>query len=396
MNDTFQINEQVVGQLYDRYMKAFNEIKSQGDKDSHYLAGPLSAHQMQRLIEVCFWASLQQEEGRHHDVSLEVCPKEFAFDTFAFDSPLPYEAGILTKLAPAFDPSANSVGVWPGEDGRLLVWGFTPLTGFSVSVRTVGAGQVLVSFEYGNESFKAIITGTRTEFVDKSTLLDLVTPTPGQLEGEGRAAVLGDLPAKMGRIYDYQRLAQSMRSHGHGGTLLIVKEESNWRDSIHKPMVLTGRPYEKVKQDLEQRDMTLESERDTNPIMAFFSDSYQRAREVADRSLDVIGRLTAIDGATLVTDDLKVMAFGIKIKAKNSDEKPDTLRVSEPFEGSVGEDLGVSSLGGTRHQSAAQFIFDQRKAVAVVASQDGRLSIFRWDSAEGKVSVIRSAEFVFL
>jgi len=303
---------------------------------------------------------------------------------------------MLTKLAPAFDPSANSVGVWPGEDGRLLVWGFTPLTGFSVSVRTVGAGQVLVSFEYGTEGFKAIITGTKTEFVNKSALLDLVTPAPGQLKGEGLAAVLGDLPAKMGRIYDYQLIAKSMRAHGHGGTLLIVNEESNWGDSIHQPMVVTGRPYEKVKQDLEHRGMTLESERETNPIMAFFSDRYQTAREVADRSLDVIGRLTAIDGATLVTDDLNVLAFGIKIKAKNSDEKPGTLRVSEPFEGSVSEDLDVSSLGGTRHQSAAQFVFDQRDAVAVVASQDGRLSIFRWDSAEGKVSVIRPAEFMLL
>jgi hypothetical protein len=35
-------------------------------------------------------------------------------------------------------------------------------------------------------------------------------------------------------------------------------------------------------------------------------------------------------------------------------------------------------LGGTRHQSAAQFVQDQHDAVALVASQDGRFTVFVW------------------
>lgn len=34
--------------------------------------------------------------------------------------------------------------------------------------------------------------------------------------------------------------------------------------------------------------------------------------------------------------------------------------------------------GGTRHLAAAQFVYDQRDAIALVASQDGRFTIFSW------------------
>ena len=59
-------------------------------------------------------------------------------------------------------------------------------------------------------------------------------------------------------------------------------------------------------------------------------------------------------------------------------------------------EIGLAELGGTRHQSAAQFVFDQKDAIAIVASQDGRLSVLVWDRSEGKVAVIRPVEFALL
>jgi len=41
-------------------------------------------------------------------------------------------------------------------------------------------------------------------------------------------------------------------------------------------------------------------------------------------------------------------------------------------------------------------VFDQRDAIAIVASQDGRLSVLVWDQTQGKVAVIRPAEFALL
>jgi hypothetical protein len=46
-------------------------------------------------------------------------------------------------------------------------------------------------------------------------------------------------------------------------------------------------------------------------------------------------------------------------------------------------------LGGTRHISAAQFTQDQRDGVALVASQDGRFTIFVWSPREGMVHAHR-------
>jgi hypothetical protein len=48
-----------------------------------------------------------------------------------------------------------------------------------------------------------------------------------------------------------------------------------------------------------------------------------------------------------------------------------------------------SGLGGTRHLSAAQFVHDQRGAIALVASQDGRFTIFAWSPCAGRVHAHR-------
>jgi hypothetical protein len=42
--------------------------------------------------------------------------------------------------------------------------------------------------------------------------------------------------------------------------------------------------------------------------------------------------------------------------------------MTEPIEGGSAVHLHPSALGGTRHLSAAQFVHDQRDAIALVAS----------------------------
>jgi hypothetical protein len=48
-----------------------------------------------------------------------------------------------------------------------------------------------------------------------------------------------------------------------------------------------------------------------------------------------------------------------------------------------------AQLGGTRHLSAAQFVHDQQDAIALVASQDGRFTVFAWSPCEGTVHAHR-------
>jgi hypothetical protein len=63
--------------------------------------------------------------------------------------------------------------------------------------------------------------------------------------------------------------------------------------------------------------------------------------------------------------------------------------VTEPIEGGANVLARPEELGGTRHQSAAQFVQDQRDVVALVASQDGRFTIFEWSPAEAMVRAHR-------
>ena len=89
-----------------------------------------------------------------------------------------------------------------------------------------------------------------------------------------------------------------------------------------------------------------------------------------------------MDGATIINDRYDVLAFGGKIMRKRGSPQVEQVNVTEPVEGSVAMRATPSQLGGTRHLSAAQFVHDQRDATALVASQDGRFTIFKWSPRE--------------
>jgi DNA integrity scanning protein DisA with diadenylate cyclase activity len=100
------------------------------------------------------------------------------------------------------------------------------------------------------------------------------------------------------------------------------------------------------------------------------------------RSIGFVAGLTAVDGATIINDRYDLMAFGAKIVRRRGNATVERVLVTEPVEGSETAYMTPAQLGGTRHLSAAQFINDQRDAIALVASQDGRFTIFKWSLAE--------------
>lgn len=65
------------------------------------------------------------------------------------------------------------------------------------------------------------------------------------------------------------------------------------------------------------------------------------------------------------------------------------MTVTEPVEGSVATVVDPGQLGGTRHVAAAQFVHDQRDSLALVASQDGRFTVFAWSPCEARVHAHR-------
>jgi hypothetical protein len=112
-------------------------------------------------------------------------------------------------------------------------------------------------------------------------------------------------------------------------------------------------------------------------------------QDALHRAVDAIGGLTAVDGATVLSDRYDVLAFGAKIVRRKESTSVDQVVLTEPIEGNAPTTVHPSDLGGTRHLSAAQFVLDQRDGVAYVASQDGRFTIFAWSPCDQMVHARR-------
>jgi hypothetical protein len=169
-----------------------------------------------------------------------------------------------------------------------------------------------------------------------------------------------------------------MRAHSHGGSLLVVPSGvDRWLDSIAQPILYSITPAFSALSDL----LRLEVDED---------DENRRQWESAvRRAVDTIGGMTAVDGATVINDRYEVLAFGAKIRRHEGSPPVDRWVITEPVVGNLPIVVQPTEHGGTRHLSAAQFVYDQRDALALVASQDGKFTVFAWSPCEEMVHAHR-------
>jgi hypothetical protein len=329
---------------------------------------------IEALIDAAFWASLQREEGRSPRISLAYLPPDRSGHAMIFDRWLPLNARDLSKLAPAVERAGIHLGVWP-HGGELRVWG----TGRTVPTNTLvlevmEPGLVVLKYRRGDEFDKfgtiAVLQGDRVQVVDDEAAS--LPDCPDLL-----ASLLGfDAPAPAaGPTSVLIQLAISMRAHGRGGSLIIVPAGSDaWQASASQPIPYRVDPFDDLAQLLRADD-----EERMRP----------RWKAAFGSSVDAIAGLTAVDGATVMDECDRLLAFGVKLVRKRGAERVERVTVTEPVVGNVAEVVEPSALGGTRHLSAAQFVHDQRDALALVASQDGRFTVFAWSPCEDMVHAHR-------
>ena len=123
----------------------------------------------------------------------------------------------------------------------------------------------------------------------------------------------------------------------------------------------------------------------TTSVSSLVAGDVQVANASGGGVASAIAGLTAVDGATVITDGYELLAFGVKIRRKSGGDTVEQLIVTEPVEGGMPERLHPTALGGTRHLSAAQFVRDQPNTLALVASQDGHFTLFAWSPCEEAV-----------
>jgi hypothetical protein len=117
--------------------------------------------------------------------------------------------------------------------------------------------------------------------------------------------------------------------------------------------------------------------------------AYRLWQDSLNDAIQAVAGLTAVDGATIINDRYELLAFGAKITRREGCPSVEQIAVTEPIEESEKSILHPTRLGGTRHLSAAQFVQDQHEALALVASVDGRFTIFAWSGCENIVHAHR-------
>jgi hypothetical protein len=339
------------------------------------LAQQPDSEAIEAIIEAAFWASLRREEGYMPRISLAFVAPEGVKWPLKFERPLALAAQPLTRLAPAVERPGIHLGVWRDGD-EFIVWGATrKLPPSSLVLEVIAPGLLVVKHSRGGESEKfvniAVLQGDEIKMVDEEAARlpdcpDLLTSLLGfdtqQASTESVSLLI--------------RLAVSMRTHGRGGSLLVVPANTaDWRESLAQPVLYALDPPFSALAELMQ-------DRPASP-------SDRRWADALNRAIDGVAGLTAVDGATVLTDEYEVLAFGAKIVRRRGSSQVSEVIVTEPIEGASAEIVEPGQLGGTRHLSAAQFVADQHNAVALVASQDGRFTVFAWSPCESMVHAHR-------
>ena len=365
---TYQAALTVAPVIESHFLRLIETAVKQGEEE---LAPAPALNVVSQVIDIAFWASLRKEEGRSPKISIAYLPPLLAGQPLVFQERILLTPYVLTKLAPAVERSGIHLGVWDDE-GELYVWGTTrSIPDCCFVLEVVEPGLLVIKHRringFGKFINVAVLKGDEIKLIDE------------------QSKSLPDCPAMITSLLDFNspsgwndsvnilvQLAASMRLHGHGGSLLVVPTGSDaWRESIIHPITYpVNPPFDELKKLMAEE------------VNEHNLDLWQ---EEVNRTIESVAGLTAVDGATIVNDQLELLAFGAKIGLSSNGLPIEEMLVTEPVIDNIGTLMHPSQNGGTRHLSAAQFVFDQHDSFALVSSQDGRFTIFSWSPCEGMV-----------
>jgi hypothetical protein len=370
---------------------------------------------LKNIVETAFRASLSREEDKGIRFSLILFSKyEFREqlkeycrqDAFVFENPLPFNEEKIKKLAPAISTENGGMALQVNEDGNLEIWGViywgistnrfnsipVGIEGFgtirpdSFSITAIGVGNLQIS--RGNSKIGQVLlcvfeAAIPTPFIEKEIggyLLNLISEN--------------ELYQKYGAEYwyDYRDalmcLLHRIAILSHGAAIIIAKE--NWiqkTNKLYEGKYVLNRGYDmrdtialekllnhelqirnalKAKPELLERykskvNITPEDVIESSQWCALYLRRFYLER------LELIARLSCIDGALILSSELKVMIFGARLTADKW-EREVMLNNGERFD--------VKTYG-TRHNSMIDFIgASEGNAIGFVLSQDGPIRGF--------------------
>ena len=342
--------------------------------------------QLASAIDAAFWASLQSEEGRPVILDIgfvapgeqpNVLPWEQTHShVIPIQGRLPLTAQTLVKLFAALHYGRSTLAVH-GDDVGLCILGIATYMA-NISVRIVRGGSLILRSGATNI---AVVARDSAWFIDRAVYEENFDLPRREMALPGLEATPSG--GSVDAVYEMMR-------HGHGGTILVVEAGSTPKGleiSYRPPVAFDGVAKADTSMFIAWHSMNAE------PPARSHEACLAEAREHAEERrvlIEVTGRTTAIDGATVVDSDLALLGFGAKIGLE--DLAPVVL-AREPVEGV--EYAPADQTGwGTRHRSAARFVAANRGSRAVVCSQDGRVTMMRHDGDTGAVRCVLHAEWL--
>jgi len=349
------------------------------------------------LVEATFFASLHEEELRRAEFAIAWEPvARDCSSVLSIISPVRVTPRNLAKLAPAALGEATSIAV-RAEGDQLVAWalldrsmaGRQPLT-----LRALAEGVVRVDLDGAPCALYArgecLFLGDGHPVKSPARWLTRTFPawtaSADPVTGiDMRAAIV-------------TRIAARSRAHGHGGMILVIPAatETPLGVRVHYGVgegasVLLDR-FATVVSDvpIEDRIARLTGSRLRG------LDGRISVRDEAQiayaEAIELVARLTAVDNALLLDTDLRIRGFGVQVSEGDAPQRE--FQHTNPYSDDVHVD-DLATFKGTRHPAGVIFCMRQEtEAAALIASQDGNLSLATKDS-KGAVEVLGSYRHAF-
>ncbi|HEX5070149.1 MAG TPA: hypothetical protein VFV78_08020 [Vicinamibacterales bacterium] len=403
-----------------------NEVQARWDSFASRQAPPLPGpDDLRRILSAAFFASLEREEGRRLRFVLCCAPDvDIVRDGFGesvpvvpLDVPRPLTVGSIRSLAPAVSPvNAAMLVRFPREGGRTAqceiagilhvgenvsrarsgrAFYYRPAP-FSLTVEVVDAGELhvyqggarLISMKAGR--LHNLIAYSALEFLPISSLL-----SSGEHALRPRIVAPGHEPLRETSDFEWTALLNTIlcivngvRAHGHGGTVLLVAPGRADQLPVRTKFQLAGDQesllVDRFVEFLNTRHVLAEGKWRQDRAGTVLTGEHsllhlQNAAFAAEEDLvgaaEVVGGLTAIDGALVLTADLRPVGFGAEIVLDAAEPVTayEAIGLAQPSESSPPVD---SESFGMRHRSALRCVGVSEDVAAFVVSQDGQVSLF--------------------
>jgi hypothetical protein len=381
---------------------------------------------LDKLLDVCYHASLMAEEGRptvfrvafissrtpvsppgREPVALEPIMR------YIFGQPVPFTEGELRRLAPVADPRRVLIAVEQIEESagsyRLQIYGLIDvgmalwemarherISGIAspqaLIVASTRPGELSVSRsdhpiirlrggEVVNPTRSVLFHGPIARFFLSAT--DELIREACDRSGVNQNPEVDDT-LSFSHLWFIESILLHTAELKHGGALLFVPDavadnDARLQEAVSiKYRLPSTRPRDALLAAMVVRlehnalhdrlsDRRALKQEDFEKLEAL--DWYQRDLEDSSRdAARFIGSLTAVDGAVVLTDKLRIIGFGGEVRV--SRPGADTIHIAKNEEGCQVTAAPFSGYG-TRHRSAFRFVENMEPSVAFVLSQDG-------------------------